>query len=224
MKKLKALGLILGVLFALSSCKKTDTVYATDIPVEKSSNNSVDTASSNSTNPDIRMTEDEAVSTDTVIDSVSNNNFTLSQLIGTKIYQTTYVEKRCGDDYYSYNENDVKPMRFIVSKNTVVVKGSLVDKMINAEGIFEMEININSLTETSTEDGKEAKLYDASCSFNTGEGFKNTGAVLKIWCIKNEIVYMRIVTDRTKFCRYSFILKPLSNSKERDSVTDAPTN
>ena len=154
--------------------------------------------------------------------NTSESNFVFENFVGKEIYKTDYVEERCGDDYYALNENDRNPMRFIVSKNEMIFKGPLVDLMINGQGITEMIISINSLTSRTLEEGKDASLYNATCSFKViGGSYANTGAILKIWSVNDEIVSMRIVTDRKRNCRYSFMT---SKIKETDAPKSSVSN
>lgn len=144
-------------------------------------------------------------------DDASDSNFVFENFVGEIVYKTDYVEERCGDDYYALNENDINSMRFIVSKNEMIVKGSLVDLMVNGEGIPEMIITINSLTNKTREDGKDASLYEATCSFKVlGGSYANTKANLKIWSVNDEIASIRINTSRKRNCRYSFMTSKMN--------------
>lgn len=146
-------------------------------------------------------------------DDASDSNFVFENFVGEQTYKTDYVEERCGDDYYALNENDINPMRFIVSKNEMIVKGPLVDLIVNGEGIPEMIITINSLTNKTREDGKDASLYDATCSFKVlGGNYANAKANLKIWSVNDEIVSMRINTTRKRNCRYSFMTSKVNEA------------
>ena len=146
-------------------------------------------------------------------DNASDSNFIFENFIGEQTYKTDYVEERCGDDYYALNENDINSLRFIVSKNEMIVKGALVDLIVNGEGIPEMIITINSLTNKTREDGKDASLYDATCSFKVlGGNYANAKANLKIWSVNDEIVSMRINTTRKRNCRYSFMTSKINET------------
>lgn len=158
-------------------------------------------------------------------DDASDSNFVFENFVGEEIYKTDYVEERCDDDYYALNENDINPMRFIVSKNKMIVKGPLVDLIINGEGIPEMIITINSLTKHTREKEKNASLYDATCSFKVlGGSYANTRANLKIWSVNDEIVSIRINTTRKRNCRYSFMTSKTNESEVSKSSVSTNMN
>ncbi|RZJ55994.1 MAG: hypothetical protein EOO44_01210 [Flavobacterium sp.] len=153
------------------------------------------------------------------IDSIENNDFDFENFEGEDVYEASYVEKRCGANYYSENATDVKSMKFIVTKNKMVIKGTLVDLMINSEGIPEMNVSINSLKNKSYEDGKNTSLYDVTFYYNvSGGGIGNTLSLLKIWNDGNQITDIRITTYRTSECRFSFITNKTNGSNNSTSI------
>jgi hypothetical protein len=117
-------------------------------------------------------------------------------------------------------------MSFIVSKNKLVIKGTLVDLMINSEGIPEMNVSMNSLKSKSYEDGKNARLYDVTFYYNvSGGGIGNSLGLLKIWSDGNQITDIRITTDRTSQCRFSFVTNKINDSNNNlQSNTEMPTD
>lgn len=151
-------------------------------------------------------------------DSTKNNDFDLENFEGEETYEASYVEKRCGDNYYSLDSKDVKSMRFVITDKKMVIKGRLIDLMINSEGIPEMNVSINSLKNKSFEDGKNARLYDVTFYYNvSGGAIGSTQGLLKMWSDGNQITEMRITSERTSQCRFSFVTDKISDSNKNIS-------
>jgi len=191
-------------MFFLNKGTKNNSIY------NETENVAVDSSNYNINKDSLSL---NVTNNNTPKDSTENDDFDLENFEGEDIYQASYVEKRCGDNYYSESATDVKSMKFIVTKNKITIKGTLVDLMINSEGIPEMNVSINSLKNKSYEDGKNASLYDVTFYYNvSGGGIGNTLGLLKIWNDGSQITDMRITTDRTSECRFSFIINKMNDS------------
>lgn len=132
------------------------------------------------------------------------SDFDFGNLKGEEIYKANGIEQGCNENGYSINENEINQMRFIVSKNSMIVKGVLVDLILNTEDVNEVSIKINSLIDKTTVDRKSIIKYDATCTFNVGSEYFNRSAVLNIMTHSDEIVSLGIIVETNNKCGYVF--------------------